>query len=78
MFVACLPGLACFAWHTHIDSRSVTPSRQKVAHLQELFHVPDDEVPRSIGHMAHLFCFDIPGTLQPRLAFLQALTGVTK
>ena len=49
-----------------------------MAHLQQLFHVPDDEVPRSIGHMARLFFFDIPGTLQPRLAFLQALTGVTK
>ena len=62
----------CFA------HRSATPCREKVAQLQQLFHVPDNEVPRFIGNMAWLMCHDIAGTVQPRLAFLQGLTGETK
>ncbi len=43
--------------------------------LQQLFCVDDRSLPKYIGHMAELVAFDIPGTIQPRLAFLQALTG---
>ena len=55
----------------HLNNRSATACREKVAQLQ-LFHVPDDEVPRSIGQMAWLFPYDIAGMVQPRLAFLHS------
>ena len=46
-----------------------------MAQLRQLFGVADQEMPRLCGYMARLCGSDIPGTLQPRLAFLQALTG---
>ena len=46
-----------------------------MAQLRQLFRVADEEMPRLCGHMARLCAFDIFGTLQPRMAFLQALTG---
>ena len=46
-----------------------------MAQLQQLFFVDDHSVSKHIGDMAHLFACDISGTIQPRLAFLQALTG---
>lgn len=49
--------------------------RAKVRQLQQLFFVDDHSLSKRIGNMAWLFCADIPGTLQPRLALLQALTG---
>ncbi|KAI7836063.1 hypothetical protein COHA_010032 [Chlorella ohadii] len=50
--------------------------KAKVCQLQQLFFVDDRSLPKRIGHMAEICGFDIPGTIQPRLAFLQALTGV--
>jgi len=62
-------------WHCFTFPLSAHPCRVKVAQLQRLFFVDDHSVPKHIGNMAALFGCDICGTIQPRLAFLQALTG---
>ncbi|KAI7836068.1 hypothetical protein COHA_010037 [Chlorella ohadii] len=60
----------------HISEAVALLRRDKVGQLQQLFFVDGHSLPKRIGHMAALFSCDIPGTTQPRLAFLQALTGV--
>ncbi len=66
----CDQGSSCFNHPGMLSCR-----REKVHQLQQLFFVDDRSLPKHIGEMAALLALDIPGTIQPRLAFLQALTG---